>query len=139
MGDDGSSKSKRKRRSYRGFGLLFGLMALPFGLGLMLFWIAPNFLHEFPEYFLPAPCREILVTDIMANPPAKLRVIKDLYSRTQVLAVEDDGKDICFFQYSRFVSSANERTIALSFSQFLEGHGFTAHLFIINALDGSYL
>jgi WD40 repeat protein len=143
--DDNAAKAKGKPKTDRPWG--FAFMPWVLLLVIAVICLAPSILATFPERFLPPHCDEALFASIIANPPTKMRVIKDVFSRTQVIAVDEEDRDICFFKAttepnSGIISaeiSPNGQRIAFTSKQTISENSRIHHLFLVNSLDGSYL
>jgi hypothetical protein len=139
-------KLKRQVSNYRSFGRSF--MAFLGFVICSISWIGimtPNLDDKISNFFLPRYCDETLFADILANPPASIRVIKDLYSRTRLIAVDDEGLDICSFASpthmdSRVsgVSSPNKQYVVFGVGQTIGTGVFDMHFYIVNATTGTY-
>jgi hypothetical protein len=139
-------KSKRQASNHRS--LSPGFMAFLGFIICSISWIGimtPNLDDKISNFFLPPYCDESLFADIIANPPASMRVIKDLYSRTRIIAVDDEGLDICSFasrthmdSRASGVSSPNKQYVVFGVGQTIGTGVFDWHFYIVNAITGTY-
>jgi hypothetical protein len=149
---DGVSKKKdkSKNRWRLGFRLSCGsLLIILFIVGCtVITWLglAPRFVYTLPEKFLPPYCDEILFAQVVDLPAPSMRVIKDLYRQTRVIALDMSGNDICFFRASTNSGagfwpavSPDNRYVAFTSNQIISDYDFHRYLFIVDTTDGSYV